>query len=220
MSDLRAGTEKRVLDPVDRFGEIVFGLVMVLTFTCSLSVAESDRAEVRDMIVGALGCNLAWGIIDAAFYLIAVLAERGRGARLLRSVREASVPEAGRAVIADSLPDVVASALSAEQLEAVRASIASRPLPAPVKFSRRDLAGACAVFLLVFLSTFPVVLPFFFFGDEVRTAVRVSNGIAIALLFGVAYKLAQHAGLRPVRTGAAMVGIGAALVAIAIALGG
>jgi hypothetical protein len=33
---------------------------MVLTFTGSLSVADAGRADVRAMLIGALGCNLAW----------------------------------------------------------------------------------------------------------------------------------------------------------------
>ena len=220
MSDLAATSRKHVLDPVDRFGEIVFGLIMVLTFTCSLGVAGADRAEVRGMIIGAFGCNLAWGIIDAAFYLIAVIAERGRGAQLLRQVQQAPAPEQGRRILADALPEMVADALAPQELERVRTAIAGLPAPtARVKLSRQDLAGAIGVFLLVFLSTLPVVVPFFFGGD-VRTALRISNLVAIAMLFGTSYKLAQHAGLRPLRTGAAMVGIGLALVAIAIALGG
>lgn len=210
----------RVLDPAHRFEEIVFGLVMVLTFSCSLSVAEADRAEVRGMIVGALGCNLAWGIIDAAFYLVGIVVERGRNAKLLHDVRRSQDPVRGRALVADSLPELVATALTPAELERVRASIAGLPEPARrVGLGRRDWLGALGVFLLVFLSTFPVVIPFFFGGD-LRTALRISNGIAIALIFGSAYKLAQHSGLPPVRTGAAMVGIGTVLVAIAIALGG
>ena len=74
----------RVLNPLERFSEIVFGLIMVLTFTCALGVAEAGREDVRAMLVGAIGCNLAWGIIDAAFYLIACLTEAGRNATLLR----------------------------------------------------------------------------------------------------------------------------------------
>jgi len=208
------------LDPVDRFGEIVFGLIMVLTFTCSLGVAEADRTEVRGMIIGALGCNLAWGIIDAAFYLIGVLAERGRGNHLLRQVQQAADPEAGRRIVAESLPPLVAEILPQQELERARALIAGLPEPPPrVRFTKEDGQGALAVFLLVFLSTLPVVIPFFFGGD-VGTALRISNGIAIAMLFGVSWKLAQHAGLRPLRMAAAMVGIGLALVGVAIALGG
>ena len=58
-----------MLSPVERHGEILFGLIMALSFTCTLSVAESGRAEVRTMLFAALGCNLAWGIVDAVMYL-------------------------------------------------------------------------------------------------------------------------------------------------------
>jgi hypothetical protein len=40
------------------------------------------------------------------------------------------------------------------------------------------------------------------------------------MLFGVGYMLAGHAGIRRSATGLAMVGIGAALVVLTIALGG
>ena len=56
---------------------MLFGLIMVLTFTGSLSVAEADRDDVRTMLIGALGCNLAWGIIDGVLYLMGSLAEKG-----------------------------------------------------------------------------------------------------------------------------------------------
>ncbi len=220
MSNRPATATQRVLDPADRFEEIIFGLIMVLTFTCSLSVAEADRAEVRDMIIGALGCNLAWGIIDGAFYLIGVIVERGRSALLLRQVQQADEPSTGRALVADSLPPLVAEALAPEELERVRALIAKQPAPPPrVKLARQDWIGALSVFLLVFLSTFPVVLPFFF-AEEVYTALRISNGVAIASIFGATWKLAQSSGLHPFRTAAAMVGLGGLLVAVAIALGG
>ncbi len=83
----------------------------------------------------------------------------------------------------------------------------------------RDWRGAIGVFLLVFLSTFPVVMPFLFIGTA-ALALRVSNGIAITMLFLAAYRLAHYSGTRPVRTGLAMVAIGAALVGVTIALGG
>ena len=61
---------KRVLDPGDRLAEVLFGLIMVLTFTGSLSIAEAGRDDIRAMLIGALGCNIAWGMIDAIFYLM------------------------------------------------------------------------------------------------------------------------------------------------------
>ena len=59
---------KLLLDPMERISEVLFGLVMVLTTTCSFSIGGGGRTEVRQMLIGALGCTLAWGIIDAVMY--------------------------------------------------------------------------------------------------------------------------------------------------------
>ena len=78
----------------------LFGLIMVLTFTGSLSAATAGREETRTMLFGAIGCNLAWGIVDAFMYLINTLTERGQGILKLRQVRAAKSPEAARRMIA------------------------------------------------------------------------------------------------------------------------
>src|SRR4030095_11108938 len=100
---------RRVLNPNERIAEVLFGLIMVLTFTGSLSVAEADRAEVRTMLIGALGCNLAWGVIDAVLYLMGSLSEKGTGLLTFRAVRNATDPNHAHRLIADALPSVVAS---------------------------------------------------------------------------------------------------------------
>ena len=81
-----------LLDPIDRVSEVLFGLIMVLTSTTTLSVATAGRAEISTMIMGALGCNLAWGIIDAALDLMGCLDERGRNLLMLRAVRPDGKP--------------------------------------------------------------------------------------------------------------------------------
>ena len=209
----------RVLDPVERFSEIVFGLIMVLSFTCAISVAEVGREDVRAMLIGAIGCNLAWGIIDAAFYIIACLAEHGRNAGLLRSVQTGN-PAQARQAIMEVMPDKVAEALQPSDLERIQAHLKTYPIPeGRPRLSGEDWRGAFGVFLLVFLSTFPVVVPFIFM-REAHLALRISNGVAILLLFGAGHMLAGYAGLNRIRTGLAMVAIGAGLVALTIALGG
>src|SRR5262249_47529473 len=110
----------RVLDPMSRVSEVLFGLIMVLTFTGSLSVATAGRGEVREMLVGALGCNMAWGVIDAMLYLLGVLAERGRSLSALRALRKAADPEKARALVADALPPLVASVLEPGELDSMR----------------------------------------------------------------------------------------------------
>ena len=81
-----------MLQPDERIAEVLFGLIMVLTFTGSLSVAEADRAEIRTMLIGALGCNLAWGIIDAVLYVMGSLSDKGSGLLTFRAVRQTTDP--------------------------------------------------------------------------------------------------------------------------------
>ncbi len=208
---------ERVLDPMDRISEVLFGLIMVLTFTCTLGVATATQIEVRAMLIGALGCNLAWGIIDGGVYLVARLSERGRAILRWRAVRAA---DAGAArIVADALPPPLASALEPAQLELIRQRLSEAPEPARPHLTRSDWLGAAGICLLSFLSTFPVVIPFLLFG-EARLALRVSNAVAIALLFLCGFMLGRYAGFRPMAMGLFVVALGGAMVAVAIALGG
>ena len=220
MAEAKATFRGRVLDPVERVLEVLFGLIMVLTYTGTLGVLTADRIQIRTMLIGALGCNLAWGIIDAGMYLMARLHEQGRNILMFRKVRDATDRDAARSAIADALPPLLASVLPQEQLDIMHEKL--RQLPEPPQrpsLTARDFLGAAAVCLLVFLSTFPVALPFLFINDA-RLALRVSNAIAIVMLFLCGYWLAPSAGLRPWSMGLAMVAIGGMLVAVAIALGG
>ena len=127
----------RVLNPIERVSEVFFGLIMVLTFTGSLSVAEAGRDDVRAMLIGALGCNLAWGIIDAVLYLMGRLAEKGRNIAALRAVREAGDPSVAQRLVAEGLPPVVAGVLQPAQLEAVRLRLIALPEP-PARATLRE----------------------------------------------------------------------------------
>lgn len=213
-------SKQRLLDPVERISEVLFGLIMVLTFTSSLSAGDVARDDVRSMLVGAIGCNLAWGLVDAVMYLLSNLTQRGRDLVVFRSVRAGPDADLARAAIADTLPPTISSVLRPSDLEDIRLRIRELPEPAPgIRLRREDFLGALAVFLLVFLSTFPVVLPFIFM-SQARLALRVSNGIAIVMLFFAGYTLARYAGGRAWLTGLAMVLIGTVLVGLTIALGG
>ena len=109
----------RVLEPNDRISEVLFGLIMVLTFTGSLSVAEAGREDVRAMLIGALGCNLAWGVIDGVFYLMGCLAEKGGDLLMLRTVRGTQDPRLAQRLIADALPTAIASVVQPAELAAL-----------------------------------------------------------------------------------------------------
>src|SRR6266576_1713803 len=215
-----ARSSGRVLEPIDRVSEVLFGLIMVLTFTGSLSVAEAGRDDVRTMLIGALGCNLAWGIIDGVLYLMGCMAEKGRGLLTFRAVRKAADPKEAQRRIADALPSVVASVLEPVELESLYQRLKQLPEPSEhVQLRKDDWLGAVGVFLLVFLCTFPVVIPFIFM-SHAGPALRVSNAIAIVMLFLTGYAFGRVTGRRPWLVGFSMVVLGLILVGITMAFGG
>ena len=107
---------KRVLEPSERIAEVLFGLIMFLTLTGSLRVATAGPEDVHTMLVNALGCNLAWGIIDAVLYCMGRGAEKGRGLIVYHAVRKATDPQHAHRLIADALPSVVASIIEPAEL--------------------------------------------------------------------------------------------------------
>src|SRR5215467_10896759 len=219
LTPLSAKSSDRNLEPMDRISEVLFGLIMALTFTLTLGVVTADSIQVRTMLLAALGCNLAWGIIDAGVFLMARFNQRGRNAMQLRAVRRAADVADAHRIIADALPPVLASALPPDQLELMRQRLLKLPEPERPQLTKRDALGAMGICLLSFLSTFPIVIPFILIGDA-RLALRLSNAVAIGMLFVCGYTFGRYAGVRPWATGLSMVAVGAVLVGVAIALGG
>lgn len=220
MSEVQGNSLYPALEPIERISEVLFGLIMVLTCTGTLSVVTADRLQIRTMLIGALGCNLAWGIIDAGMYLMSRLHEKGQNIKILRSARDSADPEAAQRAIANALPPLLSSVLPPEQLGIMQKNLCRLPEPPayPV-LTKKDGLGAIAVCLLVFLSTFPVTLPFLFLNDP-RFALRLSNAIAIVMMFICGYLFGHYAGLPRWLTGALSIAVGCVLVFIAIALGG
>jgi len=211
------------LDPGERLGELLFGLIMVLTFTLGAGIQlGDDRDATRELLIAALGCNAAWGIIDAALYLMGRLSERGRLHRLIRSIQAAPSSEHALALVDreldDRIPKIVRpeirASLDREVLERVRTM-----KPQPNRVTAPDLWAALAVFWLVFLTALPAVLPFLVLRDT-QIALRTSNAVLIGLLFFVGWRWATYTGASPWRTGLFMVVLSVALVVVAIALGG
>jgi len=211
---------QHVLDPVERVSEVLFGLIMVLGFTGSMSAATAGRADVREMLVGAIGCNLAWGIVDAVMYVMATVLSRSRGLAIRRAVRSDMDGAHARATIKDAMNPHVARLLGPEAFEVVRQDLIAAPEPLHLaRVTLEDVRGAGEVFLLVFASTLPVIVPFIVATDALR-ALRVSNAIAVGMLCIGGFSLAKYSGLNPWLTALGMAVLGAALVALTIALGG
>ena len=211
--------QRRALDVVDRAAEIIYGLVMVLTFTSVLSVAKSGRQEVREMLVAALGCNVAWGLIDGVMFILTSVVIRARRHLVIREIRTAD-PDAARAIVMGSLPEGVA--LVTDPAEADRMVARFRALPEPSRrlaITMDDLRGAIGASLLVFVATLPPTVPFILFDNAAR-AQRISNAIAVVCLFLAGYALGTKTGIGAWLLGLWMVMFGAALVGLCIVLGG
>jgi hypothetical protein len=213
-------TREPVLSPIDRVSETLFGLFMALTFIGAVSVAEPGDAQIRAMFIAALGCNLAWGLVDAVMYLVRTITDRGRLLTMIRSVRDAPDAAMGRMIIERSLSRFAAGLVSPAEVEAMRGRIvALTKLPARPTINRDDLIAALAIFLIVVATTFPVVLPFALI-DDVGTAKNVSRAVGVAMLFLGGLALGRYAGYGSWKVGLLMAGLGTALVVAINALGG
>ena len=211
---------KRELDPMERVSEILFGLIMVLTFTCSFSVVRGGHEEVREMLIGALGCSLAWGIIDAVFYLMARLSEQGQGLVALRALRATNDPTEAHEIIGSVLPPLLASVLPQAEYKMLQQKLNEMPDPPKhPRFAKEDWLAAGRIFLIVFFATLPVTIPFLLI-REAALALRVSNMVGIIMLFGCGYAYGRFSGFRPWHVAVLMVVVGALLVGLTIALGG
>ncbi len=210
---------KRALDPVDRFSEVIFGLVMVLTFTCAFSVAEGGGQTVRAMARAALACNVAWGLVDGVMYLVGAMAGRAKLAAVIRGVREASEAEA-RSRVRAALPEGVAALAGEAEVERMVTRVRTLPrTPLQSVLAWADVRGAAWSALLVVAATLPPTVPFLLVGEPAR-ALRISNAVALLCLFLAGFWLGRATGIRPWTMGLSMAGVGTALVAVTIALGG
>jgi hypothetical protein len=218
---LRAVTtaRKRPLDAVDRFSEVIFGLVMVLTFTSAVSVAGHGREGVREMLVAALACNLAWGLVDGVMFVLTSVVVRARSALAIRGIRAADAASA-RAIVLAALPEGVASITDEAEADRMVARLRALPEPRHAFFvTSTELQGALGSCLLTVLATFPPTIPFLLIEDAGR-ALRVSNAVAVVCLFLAGFYLGRATGLRAWLLGLAMVVLGSALVGLTVVLGG
>jgi len=212
------------VDPGTRMGEILFGLVMTLTFTlgAGLIIEEEGREGARQLLIATIGCNLAWGLIDGVFYILGEVFQRGRLRRVALSVGNATSDAQARELVAREYDDLILPVTDEPLRQNLYASIVQRLKTTPLtpnRFRAADFIGGLASGWLVFACSVPAALPFLVI-DDPRLALRVSNAILLALLFIVGYRGAKHTTANPWLTGGIFLLVGVILVVAAIALGG
>jgi hypothetical protein len=212
---------RRYLDPVDRLGEILFALIMALGFTGAVRLGM-DEADNRALFIAILGCNLAWAIVDGVMYVLGALFERGRKARMVREVRAAPNDAAALELIGDEFDDQLAPLLGRDERGQFHRSVLAavrRAAGDPLRLPREEFLGGVAVALTIVMATLPVVVPYLVVADP-NVAVRLSNLVALALLFLLGVRWGQLVGGRSLRIATGLTALGVVLVLITIALGG
>lgn len=212
---------QRHLEPADRLGEVLFGLIMALGFTGAVRLGL-DEADNRALLIGIGGCNLAWAIVDGVMFVLGAIFERGRTARLIRDVAQTPDEDAALRRIEAELTGPLLSLSTADErrrlardaLTLARRASAERP-----GVQADDLLGGVAVALIILLATLPVLVPFLVVPDP-NLAVRVSNTVALTELFLVGMWWGREVGGRPLRIATGLTLVGVVLVLITIALGG
>ncbi|HMK68435.1 MAG TPA: hypothetical protein VK433_07800, partial [Stellaceae bacterium] len=186
--------------------EILFGLIMALTFTVGTTLAtETGPDRYADIVRGTVTCNIAWGVIDGVLYLLSDVFTLGRtGMRINRVNRARSDAEAIERIRA-SYHDRLAAVTSHEERELIYAEIrkfALRMKPPRPRPTRGSFAGAAIVFLLVASTSLPVLLPAVLLSNP-ALALEVSNALLIAGLFATGYAMARIVEGHPIRVGLA-----------------
>lgn len=214
---------QKYLEPGESLAEILFGLIMALSFTLGAGILiEEGPDAIRELLIATIGCNIAWGVIDGFLYISGQLFERGRLKRVGLAIRAAPDERAAAAVVDDELDELLGMAVDTEERFEITQRMARHiraSAPREIGIKVADLKGAIASFWLVFFASFPAALPFMFI-DDPMVALRTSNAVLIGLLFITGYLWAQYTALRPWATGLFLMFGGIAMVAVAIALGG
>jgi hypothetical protein len=203
---------EKYLNPADRFQEVLCGLIMVLDFTLIGGLAAGEgKHGVRHLLIAALGCNLAWGVIDGALYVMGALTGRRQRLRFLSDVRNAPNESVAFSAISGQLDPLLEPVTSAEErtriIRAMLPVVSRIELP-EAGITKHDFYGMAAIFWIDLASVIPAIIPFLIFG------------LLIASLFAAGFMWGRFAGVNRYLAGGCAMLVGLALVGVAIALGG
>jgi VIT1/CCC1 family predicted Fe2+/Mn2+ transporter len=178
---------------------------------------------MNDLLLGALGAILAWGLIDGVMYALISLFERGERHRMLKNIQAAKSEEEAVEVIADEL-DYILEPVSDED---VRQTLYKSVLvhlrdsqPRKIGFTRDDFTGALGHVMIAIIAVLPSLAPLFLLRHDPDLAIQASNLVSYIVLFIVGYQWGKYTGANPWRTGLLLMSVALVMALIAILLGG
>src|SRR5262249_40220283 len=212
------------LDPGEDLGEVLGGFIMALTFTLGARLfAATGPLETHELVVAIIGCNVAWGVIDATLFVLNSLFYRSRHARFFQALKSVRNEAEALAAVEEEFgleeePLAVRNEDRARLYQALLA-LSVHATPAWRGLRRQDFVAAAIVFLLVSATAVPGVIPLLLLADA-NFALHVSNWVLILLLFVVGYWWGRYTAAPPWRVGLTAMLLGVFMVGVAVALGG
>lgn len=222
---------ERLLDPIDELSQVIYSILILLTFTLAFRIfklqsgigVHLENEQVRELLLAAMGATIAWGIIDGLMYVLTSVFERNEKQRVLRAVQSAPTDEEAIAAIADEL-DFTLEPITTEGKrkelygDVVETLRESRPQHLGLK--REDVAGGIGTLLVATIAVIPSLLPFVLLPNNAFLALRASNVVSFVVLFMSGWRWGRRTQSNPWLTGLTLALAGAAMVLIAIPLGG
>ena len=127
------------------------------------------------LLFAAIGCNIAWGIIDAVMYIVNCITVRSGKVRLVKAVRRSPDGQAALALIQDEIEPELQEASYSRGCRSVEPICPETYCPGTARkdhFDERRPLRRMACFWLVFVSCLPAAIPFLIFSQP-HFALRV-----------------------------------------------
>jgi VIT1/CCC1 family predicted Fe2+/Mn2+ transporter len=210
------------LTPSERLSQALYGLILVLTVISAIEITVSKQQQsAGTLLTAALGTCIAWGMVDAVIYVLTGVHERNHHVRFVSRVKNKSKKEAiGQ--IEDELDDSLIGVLEKDEKDRIAEQIfltVNHAAPKRQHVKKDDVLGGAASFLISFMVVLPTMVPFVL-SLKLDLAIRLSNIIAVAMLFIVGYVSGGREGMNRIRWALTITVLGVVIVAVTILLGG
>jgi len=220
-----------LIDPIDRLSETIFSILILLTFTLAFRILRlsdnsgqvSSAENVNELLIGALGAVLAWGVIDGVMYALIAFFERGERHRMLWKIQTAESDQEAIEVIANDLDYILEPITGDEERQVLYRGVFEHlrySQPRRIGLKREDFTGALGHVLVAIMAVLPSLIPLFLLRNNDELAIRASNYVSFLVLFIVGYRWGKYTGANPWMTGLLLMTVAVVMVLIAIPLGG
>jgi len=166
--------------------EPMFGVIMVVCFTSVLrAFPDASDQVVRTILISALFCCIAWGLVDGIFYAWEAHYELEKKKKLQAQAHKAQGdPKNARELVEDDLGDTIVDLMDEKDKEQIYQIIEKNVFGVDLGSVsiKEDILTVLIAFSLVVGSSIIVMLPFLWISPA-TAALKVSNIAGILLLF-------------------------------------